>query len=421
MNRRLVGLIIFGLLGTGAWSGCGPVSESHLQRHEDGHHEEDHDAEASGHHDEHGDGHHDEHGGESATVTLSPEAQKRIGLATAAVAQLPLRALRTTTGTLGFDETRLARVGPRVDGRLVRVPGELGERVAAGEILAVLDSVELGEAKARYLSAQARREVAQQRYERELSLRTDRIASEQEVLDAEGAAREATADLAAARETLRLLGLGEATIDGLSWQDGDAAQVAVRAPFAGKIVERNATLGELVDPRSELFTLADLSQVWLWVDLYERDLAHVDLGQPVEVRLDAWGDEVFHGELAYIADQVEAESRTVGARVDLPNPDGRLKPGMFARVSLATGEPQERSVLVVPREAIQRDGEESIVFVSTNSPGRFERRAVQVGDVAEALAEIVSGLEAGDEVVTEGAFLLRSQASADELGGHHHH
>lgn len=366
-------------------------------------------------HDEHG---HDEHAADEGVVELSPEAIERIGLATAPVDRHSVAGRRTTTGTLGFDEERLAHVASRVAGRLVQVPAPLGARVSRGEALAVVDSTELGAAKAAFLRARARHEVALRRFERERSLFADRISSEQEVLEAEGAAREAAADLAATRETLRLLGLGDGAIERLSWDDPQSSLVPVRAPFAGTVVAREATIGELVAPEDTLFTVADLSQVWLWIDLYERDLAHVGVGDRVEVRLDARPDEALAGELAYVADQVDPESRTVRARVDLPNPGRRLKPGMFARVSMAGGE-EAAAVLAVPRSAVQRDGGESIVFVRT-APGRFERREVEIGRTTDDLVEILGGLAEGDEVVTEGAFLLRSQASAEELGGHHH-
>lgn len=417
MRDRPIYLVLVLAAGL-AWTGCGQEPPAH---DEEAHHEEEGHGDEEAHHGGAGEEHGDGHGhGEEGVVELSPEAIERIGLATATATARSLDGRRSTTGEIGFDETRLAHVGSRVEGRLVRVPAELGERVAYGAVLAVVDSVGLGEAKAAYLRASAHHEVARRRFEREQSLRADRIASEADLLDAEAAARESAADLAAAREALRLLGMTDAEIEGLSWDNPTDARVAVRAPFGGKVVAREATLGELVSPEDTLFTLADLSEVWLWVDLYERDLAHVDKGQRVEVRLDAWPGETFEGELAYIADQLEPESRTVRARVDLPNPEGRLKPGMFGRVVLTTaGGGEAPVVLTVPRTAVQRDGSESVVFVQI-APGRFERREITLGRVTDDLAEVVSGVSQGDEVVTDGAFLIRSQASADELGGHHH-
>ncbi|MBZ0115065.1 MAG: efflux RND transporter periplasmic adaptor subunit [Thermoanaerobaculia bacterium] len=402
-------VVLVALLNSGCWVETDP--DQTVQQESEGSEHTDH---GEGEVDEHG---HDENG-EEGVVELRPEAIERIGLLSEPVARRNVAGLRTTTGTLGFDEERLAHVTPRVAGRLVRVPGSLGGTVAAGEVLAVLDSTELGEARAAFLRARARHEVAQRRFEREQALSADRISSEQDVMDAEGAARETAADRAASRQKLRLLGLSSHEIEGLSWEDPESSQVSVRAPFAGRVVAREATLGELVSPLDKLFTVADLSEIWLWIDLYERDLSHVRVGARVEVRLDAWPTETFGGELAYIADQLDPSSRTVPARVDLENPDRRLKPGMFARVSLASSE-EPSLVLAIPRKAVQRDGDESIVFVRT-APGRFERREVDLGRVGEDLVEVLGGLEIGEDVVTDGSFLLRSQASADELGGHHH-
>lgn len=403
-------------LGCGAGGGGDDRPE---EPHGDAAHAED----EHGAHDDHGDEHdegeeHDEH--DEGVVELDPAAVERLGLTTMPATRRPLAGERTATGRVGYDETRLAHVAPRVSGRLVTVAAELGDRVQPGERLAVLDSRELGEARAEYLRARAREEVARRRHERQSSLHAARIVSEQEVLEAEAEARAEAAEMAAHREHLRLLGLADADIDRLSWDDASRSQVAVRAPFAGWVVTRAATLGQLVTPEDVLFTLADLSEVWLWVDLYERDLRHVALGDRAAVQLDAWPGETFAGEVAYVADEIDPATRTVRARIDLPNPARRLKPGMFARVTLAAlGEGEEAEVLVIPREAIQRRGDEAIVFVRSGAT-RFERREVELGRLTAEWAEVLDGIEPGDEVVTNGSFLLKSQASADELGGHHH-
>ncbi len=371
-------------------------------------------------HQGHGDAHDGDAHDEEGVVELSPEAIARVGLVTAPALLQQIVAQHATTGRVGFDERRLAHVSPRVSGRLVRVEAELGDRLLEGEVLAVIDSVELGQARAAYLRTRARQEVAQGRFERERSLLAERITSEQEVLEAEAQAREAKADLAAARETLHLLGLSDGEIKSLSWAESSASLMSLRAPFAGRVVAKEATRGELVSPGRTLFTVANLGEVWVWVDVHERDLRNVRQGETVEMHFDAWPGETFSGKLAYLADEITLASRTLRARVDLPNPARRLKPGMFARVMLTrAGEDGARSVIAVPRTAVQHQGEEAIVFVRTGDT-RFERRRVETGQVTDALVEILTGLVAGEDVVTEGAFLLKSQASADQLGGHHH-
>lgn len=363
----------------------------------------------------------EDHGEEEGVVALSAAALQRVGLTTARVELRGLPGTLSTTGKVGFDERRIAHLSPRLAGQVQRVEAELGQSVVAGSPLAWIDSIELGRAKADYLRARARYELAQRRHQRERLLYEDRISSEQEVLEAEAGAREAQADLAAAEETLHLYGLDQEEVAGLDYDDPRASLYAVRAPFAGKVVGKGVARGELVTPERTLFTVADLDTAWVWLDVYERDLRHVALGQAVQVEVDAYPGELFEGTIGYLGDMVEPESRTVRGRVELRNPGGRLRPGMFARVEMSDPEAAAAAAPVpaVPQAALQRQGDGAVVFVALGE-GRFERRPVQVGRRSFGWVEVLVGLEAGEEVVTEGAFLLKSQASENQLGGHHH-
>ena len=227
-------------------------------------------------HEEHTDAdEHDDH--EEGIVELTPEAASRAKIRTAPVEQRILSAELSTTGQVDFDQTRLAHVSPRISGRVHRVHAVLGQEISAGQALAEIDSIELGQAKAAFLQAKAREELARKSFDRAQSLLTDRIASEQEVLEAEASLREATAALQTTEETLHLYGLSQSQIDALTYENRKAAIYPLRAPFAGTVVERHVTLGELVTPERNLFTLADLSRVWIWIDVYQRDLGGVHL------------------------------------------------------------------------------------------------------------------------------------------------
>ncbi len=388
-------------------------------------------AEADSHdeHDEHDeDGEHEE--GEEGVVELSPEAAERIEIRTAPVAYRLLAAQLSTTGRVDFDQTRLAHVSPRISGRVHRVNAVLGQQIRSGQQLAEIDSIELGQAKAVYLRAKARQELARKSFDRAQGLFADRIASEQEVLETEATVREATADLRAAEETLHLYGLSQSRIDALSYEDRKASIYPLRAPFAGTVVERHATLGELVTPERNLFSLADLSQVWIWIDIYQRDLAGVHLDDLARAQVDAFPGEIFEGKVSYLSPQVDADTRTVRARIDVPNPEGNLRPGMFVKVDLVDphareGDSSRAKSLVVPEGAVVRDGDEFSVFVAINEH-RFERREVRVGRKAGGYVEVfpthdLEAIEAGDMVVVEGTFLLKSAASKDSLGGGHDH
>lgn len=374
---------------------------------------------------------HQEHGGpgasgehEDGVVELTAEAASRIEIRTASVEERVLAAELATTGQVDFDQTRLAHVSPRISGRVHRVDAVLGQSVRAGEKLADIDSIELGRSKAVFLQSKAHEELTRTSFDRAQSLFADRIASEQQVLEAEAKLREATAALRTAEETLHLYGLDQGQIDALTYDDRQASIYPLRAPFAGTVVERHATLGELVTPERILFTLADLSRVWIWIDVYQRDLGSVHIDDRASARVDAFPDEVFEGKLSYLSARVDTDTRTVRARLDVANPGGKLRPGMFVEVGLVdphapSGGARSKS-LVVPVSAVVRDGDARLVFVAAGEL-RFERRVIRVGRQAGGYTEILAGVGADDSVVVEGAFLLKSALAKDSLGGDHDH
>ena len=362
---------------------------------------------------------------EERIVELTPEAADRARIETAPVELRSLGTELETTGRVDFDGTRIAHVSPRIEGRVHTVRALLGQRVTKGETMAILDSIELGRAKADLLQARARLDLARETLEREEKLYADRISSGQEVLEARSAHREATVALASARETLHLVGLHDEAIDALRYDDPQASLYPVRAPFAGKVVEKHVTVGELVTPDRNVFTVADLDRVWVWIDVYERDLRQVHLDDDVAVKVDAFPDATFHGQVTYLSDQVDADTRTVRARIDVANPEEKLRPGMFATIRLSDPHAVGSSAAaperpVVPEGAVQRDGEGFLAFVALG-PNRFEVREVRVGQRSGGEVEILDGLEDGERVVVEGAFLLKSEASKDALGEGHGH
>ncbi|MCB1033678.1 MAG: efflux RND transporter periplasmic adaptor subunit [Acidobacteria bacterium] len=329
-----------------------------------------------------------------------------------------------TTGQVDFDQTRIAHVSPRVSGRVHRVEAVLGQRVVRGQVLAELDSIELGLARAEYLRAKAAEELARATHERFESLRAEGVASDQQVLESATTGRQALAELAIAAETLRLYGLEEGEVAELELGRGGSL-LPLRAPFAGTIVDLHATLGELVTPERNLFTLADLGRVWIWIDVYQRDLGGVHLEDEARARVDAFPEEVFKGTVSYLSARVDADTRTVRARLDVENSEGKLRPGMFVEVELLDPHSEEGgaagpSLPVVPVEAVVRDGDEAFVFLAMGEH-RFERRQLRLGRRSAGRVEVLSGLEGGEEVVVEGAFVLKSTLAEESLGGGHSH
>jgi cobalt-zinc-cadmium efflux system membrane fusion protein len=362
---------------------------------------------------------------EEGVVELSAEKLAAIEIETAPVERRRLAAQLETTGEVGYEEDRIAHVAPRVPGRIQRVPVSLGDEVRRGQVLAVLDSVELGQARAAYLAARTREDLARQSYERVRGLYEDRITSEREMLEARAAHLEAVSARESAQETLRLYGIPQEELARLAPGDPGASLLPVHAPISGRVVEKHATLGELATPEDTLFTIGDLGHVWIWIDVYERDLARVHLGDGVEVTVDPFPGRAFSGEVTYLSPEVAAETRTIRARLDVENPDQLLRPGMFAAVRLVDPHTQEASPsLVVPDAAVVRRGDETLVFVPAGDhegSARFEARSVTLGRQEGDWVEVLSGLDGREEVVTAGAFFLESELAREELGGGHGH
>lgn len=337
-------------------------------------------------------------------------------IAIAGITLVTVETVQTTslpvTGTITYTADRVSHVGPSIEGRVVRVLVDLGTTVATGQPLAILESPEVGQLRAAEEEAGALMEIARENFERERRLEEQGISSRKELLDAEADLRRAEAALNGTRRRLQVLGAGE----------GQGGQYTLSAPFQGVVVARHATLGEVAGSTDQLFTVADLDRLWIELDIYERDLSRVRRGQTVEITTAAYPGRLFPGEIAYVGDILDPASRTVRLRVELPNPDRALRPGMFATADIhvdRAGVP----VTVIPAEAVQQVEGRTAVFVPGDHPGEFRVRPIEVGEPADGGRIIVlSGLEAGDRVVGTGAFALRSELARSEIGeaGHGH-
>lgn len=334
-------------------------------------------------------------------------------LAMAGISLGPVEAVQSTavpvTGTITYDQNRLSHIGPRTEGRILSLRADLGDQIRSGQVIAVLESPEVGATRADLHEAEALLEIARENYERERRLEAQGISSRRELLYAERELRQAQAALLRAGERLNALGAS----------DGRGSEFAVTAPFAGVVVEKHATRGEMVGPSDKLFTLADLRRLWIELDIYERDLRRVSVGQPVTVTTSAYPDRTFDGRIVYMGDILDPARRTVRARVEVDNPGGVLKPGMFATASIRVA--GGTTVVAVPRGAVQNVEGRQVVWVPGDEPGRFTARPVDVGQSLDGgRVEIISGLVPGELIVTEGAFTLKAQLSRGEFGGHGH-
>jgi len=323
-------------------------------------------------------------------------------------------ALKAQAGKILANENRLAHLSARVPGRIVAVYANLGDRLKEGGRLLLFDSPAFGEAQLEYRKARTTLRVTEKALERATAL-LDRGAigvGEQQRREADY--ENARADLLEAEEKLHLLGMTEQEIQRLAAKTlphAEVAQVTLRAPFTGEVIERSATIGEVIDPNKTLFTVADLSTVWVRADFPEQQVGRLKIGLNIEVRVSAYPDTVFHGVFTYVGAVIDPTTRTVTARADVPNPDGRLRPEMFAEVTLVTDEP---SVLSVPRAAVQQVGSRTVVFV-VRGPRRFESRDVTLGQASSEYIQVVAGLAIGDDVVTQGSYALKSELLREQM------
>jgi cobalt-zinc-cadmium efflux system membrane fusion protein len=354
----------------------------------------------------------DTHAEEENAIHLGEDMLRDLRISTAVVSERPGARTVSVLGEVAADQSRYAEVAPPTGGQIVRVLVELNTPVRQGAPLAQLRSAELGRARADSLSAQARRELAQQTLERKRTLAAERIVATREVQEAEAAFRAAEADARAAVAALRALGVQD---DGAG---DDTSMFTLRSPIAGRVIDRHAILGQYADTTSPLFTVADLSRVWLIAQVFERDAVNLQPGSVGHVTLAALPGREFDGRVTQIGRQVDAGSRTVPVRIELPNSDGVLRPGMSANARLEVAGETER-ILVVPAAALQRVGEQWLAFVPM-TPQEFEMRPVGRGRDLGNDVEVVSGLKAGETVVVEGAFLLKAEAEKRAGGGDEH-
>jgi cobalt-zinc-cadmium efflux system membrane fusion protein len=340
-------------------------------------------------------------------ITLTPESQK---LAEIVIEETGHRALKRTMqfpGTIQTNENRLAHVGPRTAGRIIEVAAGLGTRVEPGEKLAMIDSPDLGRAQSEFLTAQAKFMVSEKAYERARTLLDGKVIGTGEFQRREGDYFTAKTEAHAAEDRLHLMGMTKKEVKGLGAEDSTRSQVAITAPFRGTIIERHTTLGEMVDPATTLFTIADLTTLWGIAEVPEQDIAKVSKGLFVEVSVSSYPREIFRGKITYVSETINPSSRTAKTRVDVDNSSGKLKPEMFATFKITLQETE--TVLTISETAVQQEGGQPVVFVSKGE-GRFEKRTVQIGpEVFAGHYPVLSGLKKGEKVVTQGAFILKSE------------
>ncbi len=318
------------------------------------------------------------------------------------------------TGEVGTNQDRLVIVAPRIAGVTKEVFADWGDHVKKGQKLALLDSIELGEARANYMKAMAMLRMAKKNYSREKSLYSQNICPKKQFLEAKTAYEQARIELKTLKEKLKLMGQQETDIQKI--KDGKVLSLfAISAPFDGTVIEKNIAVGGLKDAFAPLFTVSDLTQLWVWFDVYEKDIPKVFKGNKVMISVASYPDEQFEGLVTYIGATVDEKTRTVKVRAEVDNRHEKLKPGMFAKVLLLHQSETMNSSPTVPVETVQTDGQKHFVFVPLRE-GLFLRKDVTLGARVDGHVKVISGLNKSDRVVVKGGFLLKSEIMKEKFG-----
>jgi len=363
---------------------------------------------------------HDQDKAKPGLLEMTEEAQQHIALKTVRAEIRDLQEYLHVVGTVQPIDARIAHVRPLSRGRVQQILVKVGDRVESGQVLATFDNIEAGEVIAQYQGAMA--ELQRQRTKQSGALRT---AQREKELSDIGAAAKKAADLSqveaqAAADDVRVQ---ESVVAGLLSRlkrlgierpGGTTQSTEIHAPFAGVVIKAETAPGELFDADRELFSIADLSRVWVQAEVYEQDLARVQQGQNATISVDTYPNEKFAGKVTYIADVLDPQTRTARVRCEVANPSVRLKLDMFAAIELPTH--FRRRALVAPLSAIQEVNGSKVVFIRKTST-QFEMRPVTLGKPLEDITEIEAGLREGEDVVTAGSFHLKSIALSGQIGG----
>jgi cobalt-zinc-cadmium efflux system membrane fusion protein len=314
------------------------------------------------------------------------------------------------TATIRPDQNRLARVAPRIGGRVQTALVNPGDVVAPGQVLATLDSVEVGEAHTALVQARSELQIADADLKRARSLVADEIIPRKDFLRAQADRAKAASAVRAATDRLRLLG------GSLDASRDSTSTFTVTAPFAGTVIEKRATPGDLASPNEAMFTIADLSQVWIEADLPEAALSQVLIGANAKINVPAHPSRAFSGRVEYIGASVSRETRTVPARIVVSNEDKQLKPEMFATAAIEIGNEGQAAMTVPDTAIVLIEGKQSVFVLDSDG---YEPRAIEPGRRIGGRTVVKAGVNEGEEVVVEGAYVLKARMLKSQLGHGH--
>ncbi len=342
-------------------------------------------------------------------VELPAEMQKKITLMK--VGEAEIRDLLRIPGSIQVDEQRMARIGAPVTGRISDIDVVLGQQVKRGQVLATVNSTELAQNQLAYIKALQQISLQSKAVDRAKALLEADVIAPAELQKRESELSGANADLIAARNQLRVLGMSQSNIDKLSRSAQMDTYSNINARIAGTVISRKINLGQVVQPADELFVVADLSTVWAVAEVPEHQIDLIEKGQEVDIEIPAIYEKPIKGKLIFVGDVVNPQTRTVTVRSEILNSQHEIKPDMLVSM-LVLSKPSNK--LSVPAQAIIRENDKNYVFVQI-APNTFRLREVTTDEEYRGNVAIINGLSAGETVIVEGAFHVNNERKRKEL------
>lgn len=346
-----------------------------------------------------------------SVVKVAPEFLKRLTVTLAGEGDVA-ETLRVPA-RVEVDEHRVARIGAAVTGRVTEIHAFLGQTVKRGDVLTTLNSTELATAQLAYLKALSHESLQRRAEERARLLFAADVIGEAELQKREADLVQAHAELHASHEQLKVLGMAKSAITKLAATRRVNSMSSIIATLDGVVIERTVTSGQVVQPAEALFTVADLSHVWLVAEVTEQQAALVKVGEVVQAEIPALDGKRIEGRLIFVADTVNPDRRTVKVRMDAANHERVLKPEMLASMLILV---KSQRRLVVPAAAVVREDNKDHVFVQLDDK-RFQLRRVLLGQESHGYFPVLEGIKIGERIVTEGGFHLNNERKREELGG----
>lgn len=341
---------------------------------------------------------------------ISQEIQKNHPFSVVYLEEKALEEELQLPGTVSYDMNSVAKVGSRVSGRIVQVFVKEGEHVKKSTALASIQSVELGTTEANYLKARARLEALKVQADRAKDLYERKVTSAKEYEMSLMDYKSVKAEMETSRNALENLGLNEVEIANLEAGKYNSKNLYIRTPISGTVTEREAIIGQAVNARDNLFTVADLSVLWINLEVYEKDLASIRMGNEAKVIPIGSKDDSLKAVVSHVGDVIDPIKKTAEIRLEVRNSKGRLRPGqsVTATVVGAMVESSVNKAKVIPADCIHKIEGENFVFVR-NSDGSFSAKKIGIGKTYDHWVEITNGVESGEAIVEEGSFVLKSE------------